>query len=62
MTDRKVTINETVAVVLLALSLSACSVKSIDSVTSKQLDLCREIKDEALRVECITSIESPGNP
>ena len=35
-------------------ALASCS--SIDSSTSKALDLCEQIEDERLRVDCITTV------
>lgn len=49
-----------VLVALVMCALAACSVTSIDAVKDKQLNLCKQIRDEALRVQCITNVRSDG--
>ena len=40
----------------LAVAFTACSVSSIDSETKALIDACKEIKSEALRVECLADV------
>jgi hypothetical protein len=44
--------------VLIAIPIlvAGCSVSSIDASTSKALDACEKIKDEAVRANCIVRV------
>lgn len=37
----------------MALLCCACGASSIDSVVDRKLRMCEQVRDEALRVECI---------
>lgn len=34
----------------------ACGVQSIDSVKNKQLDICKSIRDEQIRADCVVRV------
>lgn len=46
-------------IVAACLLLAGCSVTSIDSVKSKQLDLCAKIVNEQVRQQCIDGVGKP---